>query len=40
MDCLKVLKPECIFDFSSERSLDSERSPLVVDIGIVPREQN
>ena len=37
MACLRVLKSEWVFDFSSR---DSERSPLVVDIGIVTRGQN
>ena len=37
MACLRLLKPECVFDFSRR---DFERSSLVVDIGIVPRGQN
>ena len=37
MACLRLLKAECVFDFSRR---DFERSSLVVDIGIVPRGQN
>ena len=37
MAYLRVLKAEWIFDFSPR---DSEKSSLLVDIGIVPRGQN
>ena len=36
MACLRLLKPEHIFDFSSR---GSERSPQL-DIGVVPRGPN